>query len=394
MSDDKSKGNSIVGTILAVLVLVAGLGAYALTGEDLLGVLSDPEPQRVVATLPATLEEIPLENGYGYQKDFWQLFFTIPIDTRDRSQWDNGIDEQLAASIDTAQSRLDVAAYELNSEAITQAIIRAHERGVQVRVVTDDEAGLEDDDSTIIELEAYDIPIVDDNRSGLMHNKFIIIDGIIVWTGSMNYTQNGTFRNNNHILSLRSRRAVETYQAEFNEMFEDGEFGVTSSDDNFADFQQDGVPVEIYFASEGPVIDQILDEINRADESIHFMTFSFTRDDLGMALLDAAERGVTIEGVFETTGSETRFSEMSRLHCAGLDVRQDGNPGILHHKVFVVDDDTVITGSFNFSNNAVESNDENLLIIQSSDMAALFLREFERIQQIATVPTASDVTCN
>jgi phosphatidylserine/phosphatidylglycerophosphate/cardiolipin synthase-like enzyme len=394
MSDDNNKRSSLAGTILAIVVLLAGLGVYALTGEDLLGVLSEPEPQPIEVTLPATLQEIPLENGYGYAKDFWQVFFTIPIDTRDRSQWQNGIDEQLAASIDNVQSTLDIAAFELNSEAITQAIIRAHERGVAVRIVTDDEHGIEDDDSTIIELEAYEIPIVDDDRSGLMHNKFMIMDGIIVWTGSMNYTQNGVFRNNNNLMSMRSRRAVEAYQAEFDEMFERGEFGITSSDDNFADFRQDGVGIEIYFASEGPVIDEILAEITDADSTIHFMVFSFTRDDLGQALLDAAERGVTVEGVFETTGSETRFSEMSRLFCAGLDVRQDGNPGILHHKVFIIDDDTVVTGSFNFSNNAVESNDENLVIIQEPDIAALFLQEFERMQQISSVPGDDDVTCN
>jgi phosphatidylserine/phosphatidylglycerophosphate/cardiolipin synthase-like enzyme len=394
MSDDNNKRSSLAGTILAIVVLLAGLGVYALTGEDLLGVLSEPEPQPIEVTLPATLQEIPLENGYGYAKDFWQVFFTIPIDTRDRSQWQNGIDEQLAASIDNVQSTLDIAAFELNSEAITQAIIRAHERGVTVRIVTDDEHGIEDDDSTIIELEAYEIPIVDDDRSGLMHNKFMIMDGIIVWTGSMNYTQNGVFRNNNNLMSMRSRRAVEAYQAEFDEMFERGEFGITSSDDNFADFRQDGVGIEIYFASEGPVIDEILAEITDADSTIHFMVFSFTRDDLGQALLDAAERGVTVEGVFETTGSETRFSEMSRLFCAGLDVRQDGNPGILHHKVFIIDDDTVVTGSFNFSNNAVESNDENLVIIQEPDIAALFLQEFERMQQISSVPGDDDVTCN
>ena len=394
MSNDNKKRNSLAGTILAILVLLAGLGIYALTGEDLLGVISEPTPQPIEVTLPANLQEIPLENGYGYEKDFWQVFFTIPIDTRDRSQWQNGIDEQLAASIDTVQSTLDIAAFELNSEALTQAIIRAHERGVAVRVVTDDEHGLEDDDSSIIELEAYEIPLVDDDRSGLMHNKFMIMDGILVWTGSMNYTQNGAFRNNNNLMSLRSRRAVETYQAEFDEMFERGEFGITSSDDNFADFQQDGVGIEIYFASEGPVIDEILAEITDAESTIRFMTFSFTRDDLGMALLDAAERGVTVEGVFETTGSETSFSEMTRLFCAGLDVRQDGNPGILHHKVFIIDEDTVVTGSFNFSNNAVESNDENLVIIQEPDIATLFLQEFERMKQISSVPGDDDVTCN
>src|SRR5690606_32614973 len=153
-------------------------------------------------------------------------------------------------------------------------------------------------------------------------------------------------------------------------------------------FTQDGVPIQIQFASENEVIDVLLTELENAQSSIRFMVFSFTRDDLGLALLSRASVGVDIQGVFETTGSQTEFSEMPRLFCAGLDVRRDGNNGILHHKVFIIDEATVITGSFNFSNNAVDSNDENVLIIRDTDIAALYIDEFLRVQSIATHPTA------
>ena len=166
------------------------------------------------------------------------------------------------------------------------------------------------------------------------------------------------------------------YQAEFDEMFERHEFGPRSDDSNTGNFTQDGVPIQIYFASENEVIDVLLAEVSNAQTSIRFMTFSFTRDDLGEAILDRAEAGVDVQGVFETTGSETQFAEMPRMLCAGLDVRQDGNNGILHHKVFIIDEATVITGSFNYSNNAVESNDENVLIIRDADIAALYIDEF------------------
>ncbi|MEL7432950.1 MAG: phospholipase D-like domain-containing protein, partial [Chloroflexota bacterium] len=73
-----------------------------------------------------------------------------------------------------------------------------------------------------------------------------------------------------------------------------------------------------------------------------------------------------------------------------LDVRQDGNNGTMHHKVFIVDETTVITGSFNFSSNASRSNDENIMIIRDADIAALYTDEFFRVQSIASRP---DVTC-
>jgi len=225
----------------------------------------------------------------------------------------------------------------------------------------------------------------------LMHNKFMIMDGITVWLGSMNYTVNGVYRNNNNAISLRSVRAVEVYQAEFNEMFENQDFGIRSDPTNTGNFTQSGVPIQVYFASENNVISVLLNEITNAQSTIRFMTFSFTRDDLGLALLAEADTGVDVQGVFETVGSETSFSEFPRLHCAGLDVRQDGNNGILHHKVFIIDEATVITGSFNYSNNAVESNDENVLIIRDADIAALYTDEFLRVQSIARI--ADDIDC-
>jgi phosphatidylserine/phosphatidylglycerophosphate/cardiolipin synthase-like enzyme len=86
---------------------------------------------------------------------------------------------------------------------------------------------------------------------------------------------------------------------------------------------------------------------------------------------------VDVSGVFETFGSNSPNSELSKLWCAGLPVRQDGNSSFLHHKVIIVDDSIVITGSMNFSANADESNEENVIILDNAEIAALYLREFE-----------------
>ena len=131
--------------------------------------------------------------------------------------------------------------------------------------------------------------------------------------------------------------------------------------------------------------------IQGAQRSIRFMTFSFTLDEIGDALLQEAQSRVNVQGIFETTGSETQFSELTPLFCAGLAVRQDGNPYILHHKVFIIDDQTVITGSFNISANATDSNDENLLIIRDADLAAQYVAEFNRRWAEATTPRG--LTC-
>jgi phosphatidylserine/phosphatidylglycerophosphate/cardiolipin synthase-like enzyme len=386
MSNKPSRSNrSLISAILGVLVIIiAAIASFLDSGPA-------PTPPPTSGTSIADVSEgvlaIPVQQGFGAQSRFWQVFFTAPTGSRDPATYVGGIDGPLASAINAASGRIDIAAFEFNNRVLTQALLAAHARGVQVRMVTDDEHGLHDEDSTIPRLIEAGIPVVDDNRSALMHNKFVIIDGSTIWTGSMNFTVNGTYRNNNNLLALRSRRAVESYQAEFNEMFEQGQFGPRSPEGNSASFRQDGVPIRTLFAAEDDVLSVILEEIRAANTAVRFMAFSFTVDEIADAIQDRAANGAVVQGIFETVGSQTRFSELTRLWCAGLQVRQDGNPFILHHKVFIIDDDTVLTGSFNFSDNATRSNDENMVIIQDRDLTAQYLAEFQRRWAEAKTPT-------
>ena len=104
---------------------------------------------------------------------------------------------------------------------------------------------------------------------------------------------------------------------------------------------------------------------------------------MGDAILERAQAGVEVRGVFENTGSQTRFSEYGRLREAGLDVRRDGNPFLMHHKVIIIDGRIVIFGSYNFSINADEDNDENVLIVDDDGFAAAFVSEFQKVYQQA-----------
>jgi phosphatidylserine/phosphatidylglycerophosphate/cardiolipin synthase-like enzyme len=213
-----------------------------------------------------------------------------------------------------------------------------------------------------------------------MHDKFIIFDGQFVLTGSWNLTINDTYRNNNNALLLRSRTLVANYQAEFDEMFVNRQFGPRSpSNTPYPVISQDGITVQTLFAPEDDVIAAIDQLLNTATTSIDFMAFSFTQADMGAIMAERARAGVRVRGIFERTGSETEFSQLRPLFCGNrLDVRQDGNPFILHHKVIIIDGTTVLSGSFNFSANATRSNDENLVIIRDPVLAAQYLLEFER----------------
>jgi phosphatidylserine/phosphatidylglycerophosphate/cardiolipin synthase-like enzyme len=331
-----------------------------------------PRPTIVAAAPGAALVPIP----GGYDGGWFQLYFTEPINTRDESLFTaSPVEGALVAALDGARFSIDAAVFEMNSQPVTDALLRAQERGVRVRMVTDGEYGLERPDATFDQIEFSGIELRSDQaRRGLMHNKFFVIDRLYVWTGSTNVTHNGMYNNNNNAMLIRSSRLAANFTAEFEEMF-GGSFGVTSPATVPNPLVTvDGTPIETIFEAEGDVPARLAELIANA-RSVRFMAFSLTRDDLIQPMVTRAQAGeLDLMGVIEA--SQRRF--LTDLVCAGLPIQQDGNPNILHHKVFIIDESIVVMGSFNFSGNAADSNDENTLIIYNTAIARAYLEEFAR----------------
>ena len=203
------------------------------------------------------------------------------------------------------------------------------------------------------------------------------------WVGSMNFTTGGAYLDSNNLLRIRSQQLIENYQTEFDEMFIGDHFGPdTISDTPNPSIFVNGTMIETYFSPDDGVAEKIIDLLENANESIYFMAYSFTADDISNAILERASNGVTVAGVMDYSQiqSNGQYSEYDIFLQSGLDVRSDGIDGLLHHKVFIIDEEIVITGSYNFSASAEERNDENILIIYNSDIAEEFLKEFQRVQ--------------
>jgi len=397
----KKKSSGAFRIIMIVLVIAAG-ALYLFTGSDPLGLFTPAEEVPVVEEQvveePVVEEPVsePVE-AVGGGGDWWQVYFTDPATINDPENLAGSIPEKLIALIDSAQQSIHIASFEFNLTPVAEALIAAHERGVDVRWVTDDEHGLEadeeDDHGQFEMLEHAGIEVKDDQRGALMHNKFWIFDGHTTWTGSTNITQNGNFRNNNNVMVIQSTRVAEIYEREWQEMWA-GEFGPRSSSTvGEQSATVNGTPIQVLFAAEDVVMSLLVPMVNEAQSSIRIMAFSFTYDDLGAAVLARSEAGVDVMAIFEKRGSETEYSELPHLYCAGVPARQDGNKGTFHHKVFIIDEQTVVTGSLNFSNNANESNDENVVIISNTDVASLYLTEFDRRWAEAEDPDAEDMNC-
>lgn len=327
---------------------------------------------------------IPPAPPAGEQRGWYEVFFTTPRFPDDPGLHRGGVVDSLIAAIDSARETLDVAVYDIDLLPVAEALLRAQERGVRVRVVTETDNA---DTKAIARLRAGGIRVVTDEREGYMHNKFMVIDSERVWTGSMNFTDNDAYRNNNNAALIRSPELARNYAAKFAAMFERRAFGpARSPGDTVSRLTIEGIPVENYFAPEDPTVEAIERTIRGARKRIVFMAFAFTHPRIGNALLERARAGVEIHGVFETVGADTSASQFRRLRQAGLDVLKDGNPYNMHHKVFIIDRQVVIFGSYNFSRNAAQDNDENFLIVADPAMASLFEAEFARVYEQALNP--------
>lgn len=286
------------------------------------------------------------------------------------------LERRLVERLTDATERIDAALYHLNAAPIADALIEAHNRGIQVRMVTET-ANI--NEAEIGRLQEVGIPVTDDgDPDSLMHHKFIVIDERYVWTGSYNTTYNGAYKNNNNVIFIDSVPLAYNFTQEFRELFLDMQVRKTSG--GFVTKLSDGTQISIYFSPKNDTISPLLKEIQSAKTSIHFMAFSFTHDALGEAMRDRFEAGIDVQGVFEGRQVDDRYSEYNTMMDAGLRVVLDENRGAMHHKVLVIDGETVITGSYNFSKNAEIRNNENLLIIKENrEIAEAYLGEFERI---------------
>lgn len=365
MSKRKSQRNrsTILGALL--LIILAAVAYYlGIDLDELLDLSGDSTP-------PVT----EVESG----AEWYDIYFTNPTCPPEEER-SGGIDEIIADDIRQAELRVDMAAFDFDSEPMTEALIELEEQGIPVRMVTDTDNG---DLPSIRQLRRNGISVVEDERSALMHNKFVVIDGRFVWMGSMNFTSNGVYCNNNNIVRFDLPELAANYTAEMDEMYDERTFGPRSADATPNEqIRVNDIRLENYFAPEKELAPIIAQTAANAQEEILFMAFSFTEEQIGEAMLARADAGITVSGVYETTGSDTIYSYYPTMRDAGLDnmqVRQDGNSRIMHHKVIIIDRQTVIFGSFNFSASANESNDENIVIMHDPTFTSFFVEEFNTV---------------
>ena len=447
---------------------------YRLTGIILLCLTAISGCQKSDRSID--LPQDPFIQVYFNHRQTGKQTYTEPYRKIERGG--DNLESIIIKEIATAKSTIDLAVQELNLPLVAQALAETHRSGVKVRVILDNNysralsdlnsqeikqlarrdrlkydeflaladrdnngrlnaAEISRSDAMVI-LRDAGITVLDDTAdgskgSGLMHHKFMVIDGKTVITGSANFTLSGIFGdfknldtrgNVNHLLRIDNREVASLFRQEFNYMWGNGTGGINS---RFGldkpkrlpkSIAWDNTTITLQFSPTSSSQDWRLstngsiDEIIRnADNSIDLALFVFSEQLITNTLQQKQQQGIKINGVFDRGFAFRYYSEV--LDMLGVTIydrcqpETNNNPWIkslntvgtansatgdkLHHKFALVDDRIVITGSHNWSQAANHRNDEALIIINNLTLARHFRQEFQRLSQSANWGLPSSV---
>ncbi len=284
------------------------------------------------------------------------------------------IDDLIVDDIKGAKESIKLAIYNLSDSEIVDALMYANHHNVDVKVVTDDR---HKDNNASITLRNDGILVYDDNKSSaLMHDKFLVIDKKVVWSGSSNYTNEGFYKNNENDVRIVDKDLARIYSDEFDMI-------VAKNQQNHS-FESPNM--KLYFSPRGGIESKLITLIDDANSSIEFLIFAYTSKNMADAMINAENRGVLVKGVFDKvwdSGNQT-YSKYNYLKNAGVDVLRDTNPYTLHDKVMIIDERIVVTGSYNYTKSANNKNAENILEFHDKNMAKSYENEFEKIYSISS----------
>ncbi len=133
----------------------------------------------------------------------------------------------------------------------------------------------------------------------------------------------------------------------------------------------------VYFSPHGGCTDAIIKELDKAKTAILVQAYSFTSAPIAKGLLNAHKRGVKVQVILDRSQKTQKYSSATFLLNQGVPVKIDSAHAIAHNKVIIVDGQIVITGSFNFTKAAEESNAENLLVIRDRRLAELYTKNWQ-----------------
>jgi phosphatidylserine/phosphatidylglycerophosphate/cardiolipin synthase-like enzyme len=136
--------------------------------------------------------------------------------------------------------------------------------------------------------------------------------------------------------------------------------------------------INVCFSPDGKCTGVIVEQINNAKSEILIQAYSFTSAPIAKALVNAHKRGINVQAILDKSNQSKKYSSATFLLNNKIPVFIDSMHAIAHNKIMIIDKETIITGSFNFTKAAEEKNAENLLILKSKELADKYLKNWEK----------------
>lgn len=285
------------------------------------------------------------------------------------------------------RSRLsvDVAVMELQHFSVSDALIAAHQRGVDVRIVMDNWYADPDQEPAVKELVSEGLEIVTDAPSEkLMHSKFVVIDSETVLVSSGNFSTYEGQSNANSLLVFRSPSLAAIFTNKFESMHDLHIFHKTGAAGPHR-VTIDGWTVEVFFGPDWALMERVSQAALAAQQAVHFSIFAFTLAEVKAAL--NAKCGQTeLLGVYDPEQAQAWNSQAASGWCPEstvLPANVQASFGFkkLHHKVLIVDpalpSGLTIAGSANWSYSAATRNDEVMVVVHDPNLVLSYESEFQ-----------------
>ena len=300
--------------------------------------------------------------------------------------------------IDGAKKRLSIAVQELESRPIAEAIIRARQRRVLVKMVLEQDylraksarknpwlpgGGNEPNREIHDAVLRAKIDVKVDYNTSIFHQKFIVRDRQSLLTGSTNFTPTGTHHNLNHVMIIHDAGVAKVYEREFKEISQ-GHFGKRNEGHDPAPkmVSVSDIPVRVLFAPDHNPEMEIMKQMMKAQKRIDFAIFTFSKSSgIDDTLLKLLSTGMPVRGVFDGAQGAADWSAIKPLKKAGAElhaVHKGNGIGKLHHKLMVLDEQVVIGGSFNYTGPANRLNDENIFVLGSLETKSAATRKAQK----------------
>jgi phosphatidylserine/phosphatidylglycerophosphate/cardiolipin synthase-like enzyme len=135
--------------------------------------------------------------------------------------------------------------------------------------------------------------------------------------------------------------------------------------------------IQVYFSPNGGCTEAVVNNLNKATNTVLVQAYSFTSAPIAKALVDAEKRGVKVQVILDKSQRTEKYSSADFVQHAGIPTYIDAKHAIAHNKIMIIDGKTVLTGSFNFTKAAEGNNAENLLVIQDPALASKYTTNWQ-----------------